>query len=51
MIDHLTETLTIIGLIGVAVGSMWLMPDSSKDIVVSVTSGLLGYLTKGILTK
>lgn len=43
----ITEVLTIIGLLGLAGVSMWLLPDASKDIVVSVTSGLLGYL-KGV---
>jgi hypothetical protein len=45
----MTEILTIIGLLAIAAASLWLMPDGAKDIVVSVTSGLLGYLTKGMI--
>lgn len=43
----MAEILTIIGLLGLAGLSMWLLPDGAKEIVVSVTSGLLGYL-KGV---
>jgi hypothetical protein len=45
----MTEILTIVGLLAVAGASLILMPDGAKDIVVSVTSGLLGYLTKGMI--
>lgn len=44
---NMAEILTIIGLLGLAGVSMWLLPDGAKDIVVSVSSGLLGYL-KGV---
>ena len=43
----MAEILTIIGLLVLAGISMWLLPDGAKEIVVSVTSGLLGYL-KGV---
>lgn len=45
--ENMAEILTIIGLLGLAGLSMWLLPDGAKEIVVSVTSGLLGYL-KGV---
>lgn len=44
----LTEFATIIGLVGLAVLAMWILPTDAKDIVVAVVSGLLGYLAKGV---
>lgn len=43
----MTEFVTIIGLFGLAVMSMWILPGEAKDVVVAVVSGLLGYL-KGV---
>lgn len=43
----MTEFVTILGLFGLAVMSMWILPAEAKDIVVAVVSGLLGYL-KGV---
>lgn len=45
---YLNEFATILGLIGMAVLAMWMLPSDAKDIVVAVVSGLLGYLAKGV---
>lgn len=46
---HITEILTIVSLVSICILSMFLLDkEVSKDVSISVTSGLLGYLTKTI---
>lgn len=43
----IAEIVTLVGLLALAGLSMWYLPDGAKDVVMSVTSGLLGYLARG----
>lgn len=45
------EIITLVGLIGLACLSMWMLPADAKDIVMNVVSGLLGYIARGVLDK
>jgi hypothetical protein len=38
------EKIAIIGLVAIALASLWFLKIDSKDILVAVVSGLLGYL-------
>jgi hypothetical protein len=42
-----SELLTIIGLVAMAIVAMIVLPDSAKDIALTIAAGLIGYL-KGV---
>jgi hypothetical protein len=48
-LDH--EMLTILALIALAIMACITLGAGAKEILLSVTSGLLGYLTKGALQQ
>ena len=45
------EILTLAGLIGMGIASMFLLPEAAKEIVMVIIPGLLGYLTRGVVDK
>ena len=41
------EAIAIVGLVAVAIGAMYYFGVESKDIVLSIGAGLVGYVGKG----
>lgn len=44
--DDVTQEMAIMGAVILALGSMYILGADSKDVVLTVTGGLIGYMSK-----
>lgn len=44
--DDITQEMAIAGAVILAFGSLWLLGEESKDVVLTVAGGLIGYMSK-----
>lgn len=48
MLQPTNEALAIVGVIGIAIVSMFVLGAEAKDIALAIGGGLIGYISKGV---